>query len=92
MQEFIYFQMHVNICTDNIYNEVLKNVFLAIRVTRDLRHKLYKAILNQESAYFDKRGTGELVSRLSADAQTVGNSLSQNISDGLRNSIMVLSG
>ncbi|XP_063707038.1 ATP-binding cassette sub-family B member 10, mitochondrial [Culicoides brevitarsis] len=61
----------------------------SIRITRDLRSKLYKSILNQETAFFDKRSTGELISRLSADVNTVGNSLSVNISDFLRNSVMV---
>lgn len=49
-------------------------------------------MLNQEAAWFDKKGTGELISRLSTDAHMVGNSLSQNLSDGLRNAVMAASG
>jgi len=46
----------------------------------------------QECSWFDTKGTGELVNRLSADTTMVGNSLSQNLSDGLRSTAMVLAG
>lgn len=46
----------------------------------------------QESSWFDTKGTGELVNRLSADTSMVGNSLSQNLSDGLRSTAMVVAG
>lgn len=46
----------------------------------------------QEASWFDTKGTGELVNRLSADTSMVGNSLSQNLSDGLRSTAMVLAG
>ncbi|XP_057654143.1 ATP-binding cassette sub-family B member 10, mitochondrial [Diorhabda carinulata] len=62
------------------------------RMTNALRKKVFSAILKQEQGWFDKRPTGELVNRLSADTQIVGSSLSQNISDGLRSLIMVCTG
>lgn len=46
----------------------------------------------QECSWFDTKGTGELVNRLSTDTYMVGNSLSQNLSDGLRSTAMVLAG
>lgn len=49
-------------------------------------------MLNQEVGWFDTKGTGELINRLSSDTYMVGNSLSQNLSDGLRSSVMVLAG
>lgn len=49
-------------------------------------------MLNQEVGWFDKKGTGELVNRLATDTYLVGNSLSQNLSDGLRSTVMVLAG
>lgn len=45
-------------------------------------------MLNQESGWYDTKGTGELVNRLSNDTTLVGNSLSQNLSDGLRSIIV----
>uniref|UniRef100_A0A1A9VRV0 ATP-binding cassette sub-family B member 10, mitochondrial n=1 Tax=Glossina austeni TaxID=7395 RepID=A0A1A9VRV0_GLOAU len=64
----------------------------SLRIVRDLRLRLYRCMLNQESAWFDQKGSGELVSRLNTDAYSVGNSLSQNLSDGLRSICMVLAG
>lgn len=48
--------------------------------------------MRQEQGWFDTKSTGELVNRLSADTQIVGQALTMNISDGLRSSIMVLAG
>lgn len=63
-----------------------------MRIVRDLRSKLYRRMLHQEVGWFDKKGTGELVNRLATDTYLVGNSLSQNLSDGLRSTVMVLAG
>ena len=49
-------------------------------------------MLNQEVGWFDKKGTGELVNRLSNDTYLVGNSLSMNLSDGMRSIVMILAG
>jgi len=51
---------------------------------RRLRGQAFEAIMKQETAFFDKNKTGELVNRLSADTSVVANSLTQNVSDGLR--------
>lgn len=49
-------------------------------------------MLNQESSWFDTKGTGELINRLSYDTFQVGNTMSQNLSDGMRSSVMILAG
>lgn len=49
-------------------------------------------MLNQEPGWYDTKGTGELVNRLSNDTNLVGNSLSQNLSDGLRSIITIVGG
>lgn len=49
-------------------------------------------MLNQEAAWYDTKGTGELVNRLSNDTTLVGNALSQNLSDGLRSIITIAAG
>lgn len=61
-------------------------------MTQALRLKVFSSILKQEQGWFDRRTTGELVNRLSSDTQIVGQALTNNISDGLRSSIMVLAG
>lgn len=62
------------------------------RITQALRKKVFTSIVNQETAMFDKRSTGELVGRLSGDAQLVSSAVTTNISDGLRSSIMTVAG
>ncbi|KAJ8920066.1 hypothetical protein NQ315_011720 [Exocentrus adspersus] len=62
------------------------------RMTNALRTKVFSSILKQEQGWFDKRPTGELINRLSADTQIVGTALSMNISDGLRSFVMVCAG
>ncbi|XP_008192744.1 ATP-binding cassette sub-family B member 10, mitochondrial isoform X2 [Tribolium castaneum] len=62
------------------------------RMTQALRKRVFSTIMKQEQGWFDKRSTGELVNRLSADTQIVGNALSSNISDGLRSIVMVCAG
>uniref|UniRef100_A0A182Q796 ATP-binding cassette sub-family B member 10, mitochondrial n=1 Tax=Anopheles farauti TaxID=69004 RepID=A0A182Q796_9DIPT len=64
----------------------------SLRITKNIRAKVYSSMLNQESGWFDRKGTGELVNRLSSDTYLVGNSLSMNLSDGLRSSAMILAG
>jgi ATP-binding cassette subfamily B (MDR/TAP) protein 10 len=48
--------------------------------------------MKQEIAFFDKNKTGELVNRLSADTSLVSQSVTMNISDGLRSTVMVVAG
>ncbi|XP_046847627.1 ATP-binding cassette sub-family B member 10, mitochondrial-like [Xenia sp. Carnegie-2017] len=54
------------------------------RIIYNLRYKLFQSITNQEIAFFDKRGTGELVNRLSGDTSLVGHAITYKVSDGLR--------
>jgi ATP-binding cassette subfamily B (MDR/TAP) protein 10 len=54
------------------------------RIIQRLRNDLYRSILRQDMAFFDKNRTGELISRLSTDTAIVGKSLTNNVSDGLR--------
>lgn len=65
---------------------------LALRIVKDLRSRLYRTMLNQDAGWYDTKGTGELVNRLSNDTNLVGNSLSQNLSDGLRSIITIMAG
>lgn len=49
-------------------------------------------MINQEAGWYDTKGTGELINRLSTDTFIIGNSLSQNLSDGLRSMMTILAG
>lgn len=62
------------------------------RIVLKLREQLYKNILKQEVAFFDFNRTGELMSRLSSDSSTLQNTVSVNISQGLRNLAQVIGG
>ncbi|XP_017479314.1 PREDICTED: ATP-binding cassette sub-family B member 10, mitochondrial-like isoform X2 [Rhagoletis zephyria] len=64
----------------------------SLRIVKDLRSKVYRRMLLQETGWFDTKGTGELLNRLVNDTYMIGNSLSQNLSDGLRSTVMITSG
>jgi ABC-type multidrug transport system fused ATPase/permease subunit len=62
------------------------------RMVLRLRRRLYESILRQEVAFFDFQRTGDLMSRLSSDCTTLQNTVSVNISQGLRNLGQVVGG
>lgn len=62
------------------------------RIVTRLREQVYRSVVAQEIAFFDQRRTGELLSRLGSDATTVQNTVSVNLSMGLRNLVMVVGG
>jgi ABC-type multidrug transport system fused ATPase/permease subunit len=55
------------------------------RVVARLRIDLFKAVMNQEIAFFDTRPTGELLSRLSSDTAKLQDAATTSISIFLRN-------
>ncbi|KAH9915484.1 P-loop containing nucleoside triphosphate hydrolase protein [Fomitopsis serialis] len=61
------------------------------RIVARLRERMYGAALQQEVEYVE-RGEGDVLSRLSVDSNVVGDSLTQNLSDGLRSIIMSSAG
>jgi len=61
-------------------------------ITANLRNKVFSSIARQETAFFDKNRTGELINRLSADCQLVSLTVTQQVSDGMRSSMMTLAG
>jgi ABC-type bacteriocin/lantibiotic exporter with double-glycine peptidase domain len=62
------------------------------RIVMRMRKNLFASIMNQEMAFFDQNKTGELINRLSSDTEVIGQSISQNLSDGLRSTIQVITG
>ncbi|GMU00235.1 hydrophobic compound transporter HcuC [Corallococcus caeni] len=62
------------------------------RVVMRLRHDFFQRLMDQEVAFFDTHRTGELTSRLASDTTVLQNTVSVNISQGLRNVVQVLGG
>lgn len=62
------------------------------RIVARLRQRLFRSIMSQDMAFFDKNKTGELINRLSTDSEVIGLSISQNLSDGLRSTIQAAGG
>lgn len=54
------------------------------RMAARLRQDLFKQIIIQDMAFFDKNRTGELVNRLTADVQDFKSCFKQCVSQGLR--------
>ncbi|KAF8911548.1 P-loop containing nucleoside triphosphate hydrolase protein [Gymnopilus junonius] len=57
------------------------------RIVARLRERTYSAALRQEVEFVEK-GEGDVLSRLSVDTSIVGESVTQNLSDGLRAIVM----
>lgn len=62
------------------------------RIVLRLRQDLYEKILRQDITFFDFNRTGELMSRLASDCTTLQNTVSVNVSQGLRNLGQVIGG
>jgi ATP-binding cassette subfamily B protein len=62
------------------------------RIVTRLREHVYRSIIDQEIGFFDLRKTGELTSRITADSTVMQNTVSVNLSMGLRNLVMVVGG
>lgn len=62
------------------------------RIVLRLRQNLYEKILKQDITFFDENRTGELMSRLASDCTTLQNTVSVNVSQGLRNIGQVIGG
>ncbi|CAJ0961341.1 unnamed protein product, partial [Mesorhabditis belari] len=59
------------------------------RIDRQIRNDLFRSIVKQEIGFFDQNKTGEIVSRLTADCQTMSNTLSLYINVLSRNCFML---
>ena len=73
--------------TDNFVDHWNENSSLSLigqHVIKRMREKLFGVIVHQEIAFFDRTRTGELINRLSTDVSIVGQSVTTNVSDGLR--------
>ena len=62
------------------------------RIVTRIREAVFGAIVDQEIGFFDLRKTGELTSRLTSDATVVQNTVSVNLSMGLRSLVLLVGG
>jgi ATP-binding cassette, subfamily B, bacterial MsbA len=60
------------------------------RVVRDLRDQLFRHILDQSAAFFSKRTTGQLLSRITNDVSQVQQAVSETVGDLLREGLALL--
>ena len=59
------------------------------RVVRDIRHQLFRHILNQSAAFFSRRTTGQLMSRITNDVAQVQQAVSETVGDLMREGLSV---
>ncbi|MCP4898930.1 MAG: ABC transporter ATP-binding protein [bacterium] len=79
---------------------VLKNCFsflarfsmaqLGLATVRDLRNRIFQALLGQSQAYFNSRSTGSLVSRVVSDVQLVNEALAERFGDFVQDTLTIL--
>lgn len=62
------------------------------RVVADLRVQLYEALMRQDVAFFDENRTGDLTNRLASDTTVIQNTVTSNISMGLRFGLQAVGG
>jgi ATP-binding cassette subfamily B (MDR/TAP) protein 9 len=59
-------------------------------VNRKMRADLFRSLVQQEIGFYDERKTGEIMSRLTADCQTMSATVSNNVNVFLRNGVMLI--
>lgn len=62
------------------------------RLVSRLRVTLYKRTVAQDAEFFDANRVGDLISRLSSDANIVSKAVTHNVSDGLRSMLSAIFG
>src|SRR5512140_3091103 len=60
------------------------------RVVRDLRNQLFRHTLDQSAAFFARRTSGQLVSRITNDVNQVQGVVSETVADLVRESLSVI--
>ena len=60
------------------------------RVVRDVRNRLYAHMLDQSAAFFSRRTTGQLLSRITNDVAQIQQAVSETLGDLLRESLALV--
>lgn len=64
--------------------------YATARVNRQVRNDLFASLVRQDIAFFDTTKSGEMVSRLTSDCQTISTTVSTNLNVFLRNGVMLI--
>jgi subfamily B ATP-binding cassette protein MsbA len=78
----------IRLLTAFIYDYLMNDV--SQKIMRDVRSKLYEKIQHLSLDYFSKRRTGELISRITNDVQTIENAISYAVTDMFRQPFMII--
>jgi subfamily B ATP-binding cassette protein MsbA len=72
------------------YLQLVLTMVVEQRVTRDLRDEIYRNVLAQDLAFFHRTRSGQIISRLTNDADQTRNLVTKNLAKALSNLIQVL--
>ena len=75
------------------YSSYLRTLWLAKageRLVARVRRQLYAAILSQDAGFFDRTKPGDLLSRLSSDAQLVQTAIQESALNGMKSIVMAI--
>lgn len=64
--------------------------YATAKVQRQVRQDLFASLVRQDIAFFDITKSGEMVSRLTSDCQTISTTVSTNLNVFLRNGVMLI--
>lgn len=78
----------IRLVTTFFYDYMMNDI--AQKVMRDIRSKLYDRIQHLSLDYFSKKRTGELISRITNDVQTIENGVSYAVTDMFRQPFMII--
>ncbi|MBL8012893.1 MAG: ABC transporter ATP-binding protein [Candidatus Omnitrophica bacterium] len=78
----------VRLITTFLYDYLMNDI--SQKIMRDIRSQLYEKIQNLSLEYFSKKRTGELVSRITNDVQTIENGVSYAVTDMIRQPFLIL--
>eukprot|EP00968_Pinguiococcus_pyrenoidosus_P022918 scaffold3469_cov246-Pinguiococcus_pyrenoidosus.AAC.6 len=75
-----------------VFTGIRGSTFLVVgaRFSMRLRQRLFDSVLKQDMGFFDATKTGDLLSRLNADTQKVGDQVELNVNVFLRNLLQVV--
>ncbi len=71
-------------CYDYLMNDISQ------KIMRDVRSKLYEKLQQLSLDYYSKKRTGELISRITNDVQTIENAISYAVTDMFRQPFMII--
>lgn len=78
----------IRLATTFLYDYLMNDI--AQKIMRDIRLRLYETIQHLSLDYFSRKRTGELISRITNDVQTIENGVSYAVTDMFRQPFMIV--